>query len=126
MWNKTNKRKGNASTALEESINRIFFMGIEIMKRSAVMLYLTVVFSVFTIAQNTTSTLTGTTSDSDDILPGAVVKLTEVESGITYSAISNQKGQFRITGLTPGGPYRLEVSCRSQEERYRHQAHQPW
>lgn len=27
-----------------------FFMGIEIMKRSAVMLYLTVVFSVFTIA----------------------------------------------------------------------------
>ena len=86
------------------------FMRIEILKRSAVMLYLTVVFSVFTIAQNTTSTLTGTTSDSDDILPGAVVKLTEVESGITYSAISNQKGQFRITGLTPGGPYRLEVS----------------
>ena len=55
-----------------------FFMRIEILKRSAVMLYLTVVFSVFTIAQNTTSTLTGTTSDSDDILPGAVVKLTEV------------------------------------------------
>ena len=55
------------------------FMRIEILKRSAVMLYLTVVFSVFTIAQNTTSTLTGTTSDNDDILPGAVVKLTEVE-----------------------------------------------
>ena len=49
------------------------FMRIEILKRSAVMLYLTVVFSVFTIAQNTTSTLTGTTSDSDYILPGAVV-----------------------------------------------------
>ena len=97
MWNKTKTRNGKTSTALEESINRIFFMGIEIMKRSAVMLYLTVVFSVFSIAQNTTSTLTGTTSDNDDILPGAVVKLTEVESGITYSAISNQKGQFRIT-----------------------------
>ena len=80
------------------------FMRIEILKRSAVMLYLTVVFSVFTIAQNTTSTLTGTTSDSDDILPGAVVKLTEVQSRITYSSISNQKGQFRITVLTPGGP----------------------
>ena len=52
MWNKTNKRKGNASTALEDSINGIFFMRIEILKRSAVMLYLTVVFSVFTIAQN--------------------------------------------------------------------------
>ena len=97
MWNKTKTRNGKTSTALEDSINGIFFMRIEILKRSAVMLYLTVVFSVFTIAQNTTSTLTGTTSDSDDILPGAVVKLTEVESGITYSAISNQKGQFRIT-----------------------------
>ena len=74
------------------------------MRRLAVMLYLSMVFSVFSIAQNTTSTITGTTTDSDDILPGAVVKVTEVESGITYSAISNQKGQFRITGLTPGGP----------------------
>lgn len=25
MWNKTNKRKGNASTALEDSINRKYF-----------------------------------------------------------------------------------------------------
>ena len=79
-------------------------------RRSAVMLYLSMVFSVFSIAQNTTSTITGTTTDSEDILPGAVVKVTEVESGVSYSAVSNQKGQFRITGLTPGGPYRLEVS----------------
>ena len=85
-------------------------MRIRTMKRTAVMLCLLMVFSVFAIAQNTTSTITGVTSDSDDILPGAVVKVTEVESGVTYSAISNQKGQFRITGLTPGGPYRLEVS----------------
>ena len=85
-------------------------MRIRTMKRTAVMLCLLMVFSVFAMAQNTTSTITGVTSDSDDILPGAVVKVTEVESGVTYSAISNQKGQFRITGLTPGGPYRLEVS----------------
>ena len=31
MWNKTKTRNGKTSTALEESINRIFFMGIEIM-----------------------------------------------------------------------------------------------
>ena len=39
------------------------------MKRTAVMLCLLMVFSVFAIAQNTTSTITGVTSDSDDILP---------------------------------------------------------
>ena len=72
-------------------------MRIRTMKRTAVMLCLLMVFSVFAIAQNTTSTITGVTSDSDDILLGAVVKVTEVESGVTYSAISNQKGQFRIT-----------------------------
>ena len=66
-------------------------MRIELMRRTAVMLYLSMFFSVFSIAQNTTSTITGTTTDSDDILPGAVVKVTEVESGVTYSAISNQK-----------------------------------
>ena len=79
-------------------------MRIEMMRRTAVMLYLSVVFSVFSIAQKTTSTITGTTTDCDDILLGAVVKVTEVESGINYSAISNQKGQFRITGQTSGGP----------------------
>ena len=77
-------------------------MRIEMVRRSAVMFYLSMVFSVFSIAQNTTSTITGTTTDSEDILPGAVVKVTEVESGVSYSAISNQKGQVRITGLTPG------------------------
>ena len=80
------------------------------MKRTAVMLMLSMVFSVLTFAQNTTSTITGTTADADDILPGAIVKLTETETGTTYTTVSNQKGQFRFNGLRPGGPYRLEVS----------------
>ena len=69
------------------------------------------VFSfVFTLAQNTTSTISGTTSDADEVLPGAIVRLTETGTGTTYTTVSNQKGQFRFDGLRPGGPYRLEVS----------------
>ena len=85
-------------------------MTIQMMKRLAVMLCLSVVFSVFSIAQNTSSTITGTTSDGDELLPGAVITLTETASGTTYTAISNHRGQYRIDGLRPGGPYRMTVS----------------
>lgn len=71
-------------------------MRIRTMKRTAVMLCLLMVFSVFAIAQNTTSTITGVTSDSDDILPGAVVKVTEVESGVT-TAVRLKSGAFSLT-----------------------------
>ena len=85
-------------------------MTLQMMKRSAVMLCLSVVFSVFSIAQNTSSTITGTTSDGDELLPGAVITLTETASGTTYTAVSNHRGQYRIDGLRPGGPYRMTVS----------------
>ena len=80
------------------------------LRRLAVMLYLSVFSFVFTLAQNTTSTISGTTSDADEVLPGAIVRLTETGTGTTYTTVSNQKGQFRFDGLRPGGPYRLEVS----------------
>ena len=43
-------------------------------------------------AQNTTSSVVGTTSDGEEILIGAVVRLTHVESGTTFSTVSNAKG----------------------------------
>ena len=58
-------------------------------------------------AQNTTSSVVGTTSDGEEILIGAVVRLTHVESGTTFSTVSNAKGMYRIDGLMPGGPYKL-------------------
>lgn len=78
--------------------------------RIAVMLLLLMVSGVFAIAQNTTSTIVGTVSDAEDNLPGAIVKVTEIETGTVYVAVSNSKGQFRINGVQPGGPYRMEVS----------------
>ena len=85
-------------------------MNSQLVRKSAVMLYFAMVFSVFSIAQNTTSTIFGTTTDGNETLPGAIVKLTEVESGTTYTVISNHKGAYRIDGLRPGGPYVMEVS----------------
>ena len=78
--------------------------------RIAVMLLLLMVSGVFAIAQNTTSTIVGTVADAEDNLPGAIVKVTEIETGTVYTAVSNSKGQFRINGVQPGGPYRMEVS----------------
>ena len=66
--------------------------------------------SIDAFAQITTSSITGTTSNREETLPGAIVKLTHIESGTTYTAVSNSKGIYRIDGLQPGGPYRLEIS----------------
>ena len=61
-------------------------------------------------AQSTTSSVTGTATDADGILPGAVITLIHVPSGTQYATIANQKGQFRLEGLRTGGPYRLEAT----------------
>ena len=61
-------------------------------------------------AQNTTSSIAGTATDGEESLAGAVVKVTHLESGTTYSTVSNGKGFFRFDGLRPGGPYKVEVS----------------
>ena len=36
--------------------------------------------------------------------------MTHVESGTTYSTVSNSKGIYRIDGILPGGPYTVEFS----------------
>lgn len=65
---------------------------------------------ISTRAQNTTSSISGYTMNADEALPGVVVKLTHVETGTTYIALTNVKGMYRIDGLQPGGPYKLETS----------------
>ena len=41
-------------------------------------------------AQSTTSSVTGTATDADGILPGAVITLIHVPSGTQYATIANQ------------------------------------
>lgn len=63
-------------------------------------------------AQVTTSTVNGTISDAGNKEPliGASVVLRHLPTGTVYGAATNNKGNYTIQGLRPGGPYQLEVS----------------
>jgi hypothetical protein len=60
-------------------------------------------------AQSGSSTLLGTLTDPGDaVVPNATVTVTEVATGRTYSAHSNESGLFRFLNLLPG-QYSLRV-----------------
>lgn len=63
-------------------------------------------------AQVTTSTVNGTITDAGNKEPliGASVVLRHLPTGTVYGAATNNKGNYTIQGLRPGGPYQLEVS----------------
>ena len=62
-------------------------------------------------AQVTTSSLNGiVTEESGEPLVGAVVTAVHTPSGTQYYAVANEKGQYHINGMRPGGPYRVEIS----------------
>ncbi|MBP5504514.1 MAG: TonB-dependent receptor [Bacteroidales bacterium] len=63
-------------------------------------------------AQGTTSSLGGQIVDQNgEIIVGAAVVATHLPSGSTYGAVTNNDGRYSLTGLRPGGPYVVEVSC---------------
>jgi hypothetical protein len=76
---------------------------------------LVVLITSLTIASATvwaqaTAQITGTIRDSSGaVLPGAEVKATQTETGITRTTISNETGTFVLPNL-PTGPYRLEAA----------------
>src|SRR5260370_2836967 len=57
-----------------------------------------------------TAQITGTVRDSSGaVLPGVEVKVTQTETGITRTTISNETGAYVLPNL-PTGPYRLEAA----------------
>ena len=62
------------------------------------------------MAQSTTSSITGTATDREGVLPGAVITVVHIPSGTRYSTIANQKGAYRLEGLRTGGPYHVEAT----------------
>ena len=63
------------------------------------------------MAQVTTSTLSGKITESDgQPLPGATIVATHVPSGTLYGATANSQGLYRIQGMSPGGPYTVNVT----------------
>ncbi len=62
-------------------------------------------------AQETTSTLSGSISDSKGApIPGASISILHVPTGFRTGSQSNKQGLFAVPNLKPGGPYIIEVT----------------
>ncbi len=61
-------------------------------------------------AQVTTSSLRGTITDeiTKETLFGATVRVKHLPTGTLYGAVTNEKGNYLLDGLKPGGPYVIE------------------
>jgi hypothetical protein len=63
------------------------------------------------MAQVTTSILTGKITETDgQPLPGATIVATHMPSGTLYGATANSQGLYSIQGMSPGGPYTVNVT----------------
>lgn len=62
------------------------------------------------MAQLSTADLTGRVTDpSGAVLPGVTVTVSQTDTGLTRTTVSDETGTYLLTNL-PTGPYRLEVS----------------
>ncbi|MCX6602084.1 MAG: TonB-dependent receptor [Acidobacteria bacterium] len=60
-------------------------------------------------AQTTTSTITGSLKDpSNAVIPNASLTISNLDSGVSVPAQSNDAGLYRVSGLIPGS-YKIEV-----------------
>lgn len=63
------------------------------------------------LAQNTTSSMSGTVkTTTGEELVGATVTATHEPTGTVYRVQSRTGGRFNINNMNPGGPYSVEVS----------------
>ena len=66
---------------------------------------------LFTFAQVTTGTITGTVKDSKgQILSGATIKAVLTTTGSVYNTTSNSSGAYTLPNMRVGGPYTLTVN----------------
>ena len=66
-------------------------------------------FVVSAYAQVTTANLAGKVVDDKGAVTGVTVIATYNPTGTQYYSISDAQGQYRINGITPGGPYTVTV-----------------
>ncbi len=80
------------------------------MKRLSTLLFVLLTISIVTMAQVTTSGITGTVMAGGEEAIGATITAKHVPSGSIYRAVTNIEGQYTITGMKSGGPYEVEMS----------------
>ena len=82
-----------------------------LIKRIVGLLCLLLAFSIVTLAQVTTSSMTGTVKTAaGDALVGATVTAVHIPTGTIYKTITRTSGQYSIHNMNPGGPYTLTFS----------------
>ncbi len=75
------------------------------------MLMLIVLTGIKSIAQETTSTLSGIVSEEKgSTVAGASIYLIHLPTGAISKSQTNKNGIFTLTNLKPGGPYRITIS----------------
>jgi hypothetical protein len=67
-------------------------------------------FAISSIAQVTTSSMSGRITDKNGSLPGATVLVKHIPSGTSYGTVTNNDGRYIIQGMRVGGPYTIEFS----------------
>ncbi len=79
-------------------------------KRMSILVLLMVAFVSSSLAQITTSGLSGkVTADNEECI-GATVEAVHTPSGTRYTTVTNDKGAFTINGMRVGGPYQVTIT----------------
>ena len=81
---------------------------VKIVKR-IIVLIAGLLLSSTAIAQTTSSTIAGRITDENGPLADAIVTAIYTPTGLQYHAFSNNDGNYRINGVTAGGPYTIKV-----------------
>jgi hypothetical protein len=80
--------------------------------RAAGLLTLLMLTATLATAQVTTGSIQGVVTDPNGaVVAGATVKVTNTETGIAREATTNDEGFYRLTNLSPGRAYRVDVTA---------------
>lgn len=81
------------------------------LSRKLLQLLLVFLLPALTMAQTTTSSMSGSVkTDTGEPLVGATIKVTHEPTGSVYTVQSRSGGRFDISNMNPGGPYTVEIS----------------
>ncbi len=79
-------------------------------KRLYLLVALLAFFVSTTMAQITTSGVSGVVTANGENVIGATVTATHLPTGAVYRSVTNVAGRFTIQGMRAGGPYKVEIS----------------
>ena len=74
----------------------------DVMRRALWLFLLGVLLPVAAIAQETRGNISGTVRDEQGVVPGAAVKITNVDTNVSQNLVTNDSGYFEAPLLNPG------------------------